>query len=301
VVDKKEKISAALDTLQMEGSDFVKVYNKIPKEVYFDLVKEATRRGMRVEGHLPMSVSAIDASNAGQRSFEHLLGIPDLCTKEKLFANNNKFNWFASAMSEKDYGLMQFDEATAAKNFQILKRNNTYICPTLVVWNSYFHPDNLFENDPHISKFPVEMQRFWAGEIGKYQKKDTAYKEISSKKYENFKNTTFLLYKYGVPLIAGTDAINPYCYPGYSLHKELSLLKECGIPDKEVLKMATINAAQFLKLEKRFGEVKVGLEASLVLLNDNPLEDINNTTKIEKVILRGKIINRTEINAMLNE
>ncbi|MEI6263546.1 MAG: amidohydrolase family protein [Sphingobacteriia bacterium] len=287
VVDSIHKIKKALDTLQMEGSDFVKVYNKIPKEVYFELMKESAKRGLSVQGHLPMSVNAIDASNAGQKSFEHLLGIPDLCTSDSLFKNKYKFNWFAAVMREDDYGTIKIDESLAKKNFSVLKNNNTYICPTLVVWNNLFHPDIPFESNSLINKFPKDMTAYWMGEIDRYRKKDAAYKQMALKKMETFKKITLLLYQSGVPLIAGTDAINPFCYPGYSLHDELVLLKDCGIPDADVLKMATCNAAEFLQL-KEYGQIKVGNIASLVLLNANPLKNIKNTKNIDKVFLNGK-------------
>ncbi len=299
VVDKVEKIKSALDTLQMEGSDFVKVYNKIPKEVYFELVKEAKNRGLKVEGHVPMSVSVIDASNAGQKSFEHLLGIPDICTSEPLFKNKYENNWFAAVMNSDDYGKLVIDEKLASKNFEVLRKNNSYICPTLVVWYNYFHPDELFENDPNVKKFSNDIAGFWNGEIVKYRNKDQSYKQMMINKYNNLKKVTNLLYKSGVPLLTGTDVINPYVYPGYSLHKELVLLKECGIPDAEILKMATLNAAEFLEISDNYGSVEKEKIASLVILEDNPLKDISNTKKIESVILNGKLINRKELDKLL--
>lgn len=294
VVDSLHKIKPALDSLQMEGSDFVKVYNKIPRNVYFELVKEAHKRGMTVEGHLPMSVTAIEASNAGQKSFEHLLGIPDLCTPDTLFRNRYKNNWFAAVMKENDYGTLKFDEKLARKNFSILTKNQTYVCPTLVVWNSYFHPDTAFEKNELLQKLPADMVEFWLGELTRYRKKDSTYKAMALKKYETFKRTTYLLYKSGVPLLAGTDAMNPFCYPGFSLPYELQLLKECGIPDAEVLKMATLNPALFFNL-KDYGQVKEGYVASLLLLDKNPLTDVRNVKELQTVFLKGKVIDKAAL------
>ncbi|MCX7874970.1 MAG: hypothetical protein N2321_02250 [Melioribacteraceae bacterium] len=227
VLDAVEKISPALDTLQMEGSDFVKVYNKIPKEVYFELMKEAKKRGLRVEGHLPMDVSAIDASNEGQRSFEHLLGIPELCTKDTLFKDKHKhkLNWFATVMKEDDYGTMTIDEKTAMENFSVLKRNNTYVCPTLVTWHNFLNPDLPYENNKVLQNLTEEITGFWKNMIDGFRKKDNDYKQMALKKYENLKKVTYLLYKSGVQILTGSDAMNPYCIPGYSLHTELEILK----------------------------------------------------------------------------
>lgn len=291
VVDSLHKIKPALDTLQIEGSDFVKVYNKIPKEVYFELIKEARQRGMSVQGHLPMSVTAIEASNAGQKSFEHMLGIPDMCTKHSLFEKKYNYNWFAAVMNEDDYGTVTINDSLASATFSVLKKNKTYVCPTLVVWYSYFHPDTLFENDTLLKKLPADVSEYWKVSLDKYRKKDSAYKQMAFKKYETLKKTTYLLYKSGVPLLTGTDAINPYCYPGYSLHREFILLKECGIPDAEILKMATVNAADFFGL-KEYGQISEGAIASVVLLNGNPLLNIANTIKINTVVLNGQLLKK---------
>lgn len=289
VVDAKEKISKALDSLQMEGSDFVKVYNKIPRDVYFELVKQAKARGLSVEGHLPMEVTAIEASNAGQRSFEHMLGIPDLTTDKRLFNNRHNNDWFVTMIQEDDYGTLQIDEKIAAENFALLKKNNTYVCPTLVVLYSYLHPDTEFEKEKVFGDMPKEIAGYWIADITNHRKKSAEYKQMAAKKYENIEKTAYLLYKNNVPLLAGTDAMNPFCYPGYSLHTELELLKEAGIPDAEVLKTATINPAKFMNLKDQ-GEIKEGYTASMLLLDGNPLEDIKNTRKIKSVILNGKVI-----------
>lgn len=289
VVDSKEKVGPALDTLQMEGSDFVKVYNKIPRDVYFELMRQAKSRNMRVEGHLPMQVTAREASDAGQRSFEHLLGIPDMCTKEQLFANKHEFNWFAALMREDDYGRLMIDPKVTKRAFKTLRKNKTYVCPTLTVLYNYLHPDTRFEDDPNLSRIPAEVAQYWSGAIASFRAKDSTYKEMALRKYQTFKKVTLLLYESGVPMIAGTDAINPFCYPGFSLHRELELLQDCGIPDADILKMATLNPAEFTGFTE-YGEVAVGKKASLVLLNKNPLEDIRNTRSIAQVIVEGTVI-----------
>jgi len=102
-----------------------------------------------------------------------------------------------------------------------------------------------------------------------------------------------------VPLLAGTDTPNPYTYPGFSLHDELELLVSAGLSPMEALQTATIRAAEFLGVESRFGSVEVGKTANLVLLDANPLEDIHNTQKIRAVILRGKFLDRAQLDELL--
>lgn len=299
VLDHEDDIIPILDTLQHEGSNFVKVYNKIPRNLYFKLAAEARKRNMSIQGHVPMEVTAIEASNAGQKSIEHLIGIPGLCTRDTLFRGDYKNNWFAAIMKSDDLATMKIDTDYARQNFAILKKNKTYVVPTLSVWHNYLYPDERFEDDGISQKFSEDVRVFWFGAIDHYRHKDSLYKATSRLKYQTCKKITTLLYQSGVNLLTGTDAINPCVYPGFALHKELYLLKECGIPDQEVLKMATWNAAIFLGLENEFGSVETGKVASLVMLNANPLENIANTSDIHAVILKGKLFNRSALDAML--
>jgi imidazolonepropionase-like amidohydrolase len=104
-----------------------------------------------------------------------------------------------------------------------------------------------------------------------------------------------------VKFIAGTDFPNPYVFPGFSLHDELSLMVKGGMPTLDALRTATINPAIFMHKEDDFGSVEVGKIASLILLNKNPLENIENTQTIETVILRGKVYNRKTLDLMLEQ
>ena len=81
--------------------------------------------------------------------------------------------------------------------------------------------------------------------------------------------------------MAGTDAIMPQVYPGFSLHDELMLLVRAGLSPMEALQAATLNPARVLGLEDILGTVEKGKLSDLVLLDGNPLADITNTTKIK--------------------
>jgi imidazolonepropionase-like amidohydrolase len=93
--------------------------------------------------------------------------------------------------------------------------------------------------------------------------------------------------------------MNPYVFPGFSLLDELVLMVKGGMSALNALRTATLNPAIFMNKEIDFGSVEVGKLASLVLLNKNPLENIENTKSIEAVILRGKVIDRTALDKML--
>jgi len=103
----------------------------------------------------------------------------------------------------------------------------------------------------------------------------------------------------GVDFLAGTDLVRPFIYPGFSLHEELQLLVSAGLSPTEALQAATLNPAKFLGIEDTLGTVDKGKLADLVVLDDNPLEDIRNTQKIRAVIVNGKYLDRTALDKLL--
>jgi len=96
-----------------------------------------------------------------------------------------------------------------------------------------------------------------------------------------------LYHDHGVTLLAGSDLPNPWVIPGVSFHQELALLAEAGISPRNILKIATRNGAEALGILGDVGTLEPGKRADLVVLSADPLVDIRNTRKIEKVMQGG--------------
>jgi imidazolonepropionase-like amidohydrolase len=102
-------------------------------------------------------------------------------------------------------------------------------------------------------------------------------------------------YDAGVTLLAGSDFANPNTIPGLSLHQELELLVKAGIPPMTVLKIATHDAASWLKILDKIGTVEPGKQADVVILNQDPLANIKNTRDIFSVIQAGRVVDRSRL------
>jgi imidazolonepropionase-like amidohydrolase len=107
------------------------------------------------------------------------------------------------------------------------------------------------------------------------------------------------MYRAGVHILAGTDTMNPQCFPGFGLHDELALLVDAGLSPLAALQAATRNAAEFMGQLDRRGTIEVGKTADLVLLDKDPLANIHNTRSIQAVVLSGKLYPRAALDAML--
>ena len=105
----------------------------------------------------------------------------------------------------------------------------------------------------------------------------------------------------GINFMAGTDAAAPNVFPGYSLHDDLAYLVVAGLTPMQALQAATAKPADFLERSETQGTVQVGKRADLVLLDANPLEDIRNTQKIRVVIVNGRLLQRSDLDAILVE
>jgi imidazolonepropionase-like amidohydrolase len=88
----------------------------------------------------------------------------------------------------------------------------------------------------------------------------------------------------GVGLLLGSDAPQVFNVPGFSVHHELRYLVDAGLTPYEALKTGTVNVGEFLRRDD-IGVIKLGAASDLLLLNGNPLEDINQSKNIAGVMI----------------
>jgi hypothetical protein len=288
----------AVDTLsrRKDGSsraDFIKTYSWIPRAAYFGIAHEAKKLGVTFAGHVPYSVSVVEASNAGQKSIEHEDDLMRACSSQDsaLRARLGDTATFSSPDQAKlireQSRILRFsyDSATCSGVIATLARNRTWVTPTLVVYQPYAHSFDSASTNSDLSKYVPALVK------GGWTRRATASAANDStvvRSFFSFERTGDLR-KAGVKLLAGTDAPQAFIYPGFSLHDELALLVRSGLTPAEALRTATYNPAEFLGALDSLGTVSKGKIADLVLLDANPLTDIRNTRRIAVVIANGRV------------
>jgi imidazolonepropionase-like amidohydrolase len=306
-----------VDQQQQRGADFIKVYSRLPRSAYFAIADEANKRGIPFEGHVPELVTAAEASKAGQRSIEHLTRVADACSKEESAIDSEMQRFEAvfrstdTAMAQKmDAGrniillnmrtVASFDEPTAQSLFALFVKNGTWQCPTLTLLRAQID-DPLAADDPRLKYLSKDMRAKW--EAGYYRhfppEPRAAMAALTKAEFDESKRIAGLMYRAGVPILAGTDAMNPECFPGFSIHDELALLVDAGLTPLAALQAATRNPAQFMGQLDRRGTIEAGKIADLVLLDADPLADIHNTRSVRAVVLNGKLYRREALDEML--
>jgi imidazolonepropionase-like amidohydrolase len=173
--------------------------------------------------------------------------------------------------------------------------------PTLVTKRTLSFIDDLARaEDPRMRFVPADQQKRWKPEndfFARYRTPD--YIAYRKRAYQREKEIVGAMYRAGVPILAGTDLIISYIYAGFRLHDELALLVESGLPPPAALQTATVNPARFLGLTD-LGTIEPGKTADLVLLDADPLTDIHNTQKIAAVVLHGRLMEKPELEKMLD-
>jgi imidazolonepropionase-like amidohydrolase len=284
-----------VDDLKRRGADFIKLQSLIPREAVFAIAEEAHKQGITFVGHVPDSVRASEASNAGQKSFEHLIGI---------FEGSSPLeNEFLKGSKNETKFLSTYDPARAAAIFSLLAKNHTWQCPTLV-WErggnlidqtDYAHDTRAkyvpaYWKDVTWKRFTVEIEH------------DFNTDDLATRKrfVEKELEVVRAMHRAGVQFLAGTDTPpGVYIFPGFSLHEELQRFVAAGFTPLEALQTATLNPAKFLGMDDRLGTIEKGKFADLVLLDANPLEDIRNTQKIAGVVVNGRYFSRVDLDQML--
>ena len=266
-VDGNTNMFEILDSLKKNGSDFFKPYSLIKENQLRDISRYCHANNMSFEGHLSEYIEPEISLSLGQKSVEHLNRLDEIWQNSK----------------------ERIDDIA-----NLMITNKTFLCPTLITYELKTKLRDTSILNPAYNKYisPTLMEEWksnWASRIKKYSK-DSDLRKLDSTFISELALVAHLN-KMGVFLLAGSDfAGMPYVYPGVGLQEELALLVKAGLTTQQALKTATINPAIFMSLEKSYGSITVGKMADMVLLEKNPLENIENTRSITSVFLKGKLV-----------
>jgi imidazolonepropionase-like amidohydrolase len=287
--------AAAVDTLKAQGVDFIKVQSVISHDAYLAAAGEAHKQGLPIVGHVPDKVRIKEVVEAGQKSIEHLMGIFEGCSTEE--------DKFIKGEGNLKLLLTTQDQQRCDALVQLLAHNQTWQVPTLAWQRGGTFLDQLdWKHQPLDKYVPAYWRDVTWRRFNDQMMPDLLHDPLPLRQDYFARNLQMVgaLHHAGVPFLAGTDtAPGIYVMPGFSLHDELANFVEAGFTPMEALQTATSNPAKFLGTEANSGSVGPGKIADLVLLRENPLEDIQNTRKIELVVAAGRLFDRAALDQLL--
>jgi cytosine/adenosine deaminase-related metal-dependent hydrolase len=289
------------------GVDLLKAYEMLSPEQFAKVAQLGKEKGLKVTGHVPLSMDVISASNAGLSSMEHLRNLELSCASnaEELLEQRRKILALGSGdtgaalrtrihQTQRATALDNYDDDKATEVLKVLAKNDTWQIPTLALNTGIVKRHfELADWSASFKYFPPTTRQQWENEIA-----DVASQEITAFKKQQSQwmfNMVGKVHEAGIEIMAGTDCPIFFLTPGRSLHQELAVLVEAGLSPLDAIKAATLNPAKYFNLQDELGSIKEKQWADLIILDKNPLEDINNTQSINAVIKQGKYFKRSEL------
>jgi imidazolonepropionase-like amidohydrolase len=265
-----QKAKKEVAAQKRKGYDFIKVYDHLDVETYSAIISAARDYNMSVKGHVPKAIGLEDVLKSGQNSIEHLTGYID-----------------------PDEAEFVIPEDMAAHYAEQTQECGVWNCPTIVVWQKIIPEERIEEMEAHPGmRYLSGRGKFFLKKSVKEMRKNITYngENYRSRMAEIGYEMVKVLHDAGAKILLGTDAGNPFVFPGWSLHEELQHLVNAGLTPFEALETGTRNPAE--SLNKR---------ADFVLVKENPLQDIANVAKIAGVMVRGAYLSEMQIAEVLKE
>jgi len=296
-----QEVESVLNDHVAKKIDFVKIHGDLNPDIYKTIIAGAKKRGLKVIGHaqhkMPLQNSLV--LNSLEHMEEFLYTARDEASVQQLATN------FLPAYRANVERLL--DKNNRKQIVEEIAASGIYLDPTLIVykmvgvWQSDEHLAAL-KNDPDLRYLPTDVKDFWLSPAtNPYQEEGFPItKSEVDKNLQVMLRLTKEFHDSGVPLLSGTDTFGTLV-PGISLHRELKLLVDAGLTPFEALQCSTVNVAAYLGETEYAGTIQPGKRADFILLDKNPLLDINNSRSVSGVFTQGRWLSRDLLVSRLSE
>ncbi|NIR48904.1 amidohydrolase family protein, partial [candidate division KSB1 bacterium] len=282
------------------GYDFIKIHGRLQAETYERLMTAAQEHNIPIIGHAPRNLSFETVLEKQGQALAHMEEIiythPAIAEKFRPYWGKKKQAQNGTDLSRE---LADVVQSLAPK----VKESGIWITPTLISFNMIWRQriDEVYEErlaTAYMQYLSPTTRQSW---------KNSGYRSDPSpittfwlkEAFELQQDMVRAFHEEGVPLMLGTDAPIPFVMPGYSAHEDLRLLVESGLTPYEALRAGTILPATFLRVADEVGTIEIGKRADLMLVNENPIENIQNTTNISGIFLNGRYLSRDTLDNKL--
>lgn len=288
-----------------QGYDFVKIYNRIPLDIFDAVALEAKRRGIPFDGHVPRAVPIEHALVSGMRNFEHVYRYRDAATREGL---PTKGEALSELLLKLHRGEMEYsdwiDPDKLAALAQATRMNDVWNVPTLIVnrgMDANRSERAALLDSPMMKYVHKENRSFWNPD-NDFRLRDKSDEQLDVRKLHtrSFKQVVAALDKADAKIMAGSDTYNPFTFEGYSLLEEVEQLAATGMGNYRSLQAATTTPGEFLKDVDTFGSIAEGMRADMILLHGNPVEDLKHLYTRSGVMVRGQWLPQERLQEMLD-
>ncbi|WP_273567302.1 amidohydrolase family protein [Maribacter halichondriae] len=297
-VKTKDEAIEKVTAYQKLGYDFLKIHPGIQREVFDQVVETANEVGIPFAGHVPVDVGIRHALESKYASIDHVDGFLEGLVPESANVKpeeNGFFGYNFTPLAD----VSKIDELVA-----LAKQNEVWIVPTQSLFERWFAPvpASVLLRQPEMKYMPTETLENWKQRKEESMAPESGFNEAQWKRFNTIRKQLIKkLQENGHGMLLGSDAPQLFNVPGFSIHHEIDGMQAAGLSNLEIIQSGTLNPAIYFDMEDVFGQVKEGLEADLILLNTNPLEDLDALQNLSGVIRQGKWLPKVSINKRLKQ
>lgn len=279
------------------GYDFMKMHPGLSLENFNKIVETAKEVEMPFAGHVSIDVGVRKSLQAKYASIDHVDGYIEGLVPESAGVNPNANGFFGISFTK------LADESLIDELVQMTIENDVWIVPTQAMMERWVGPEapETLGQEPEMKYMPPNTLNNWI----RTKKQVIEAPNYSAEEAEQFNELRRKIIKKlhdgGAKFILGSDAPQVFNVPGFSIQRELEAMTRSGFTPLEAIQSGTINPAIFFNAEGEYGVIKPGASADLILLQENPLENINNTRSQLGVMVRGKWMTKADIQKRLDE
>ena len=275
------------------GYDFIKVHMGISKPIYDAVAQAARAQPIPFAGHVAQDVGLSRVLHAGQATIDHLDGYMPALVRDDADVDGIDYGFLGAPLTP------FIDEEKFKIVAQATREAGVWNVPTLSMAEKFVGPVDVNASRPGLAYMPPRIVNGWVAAAKGFQAMATVEPSTATKFLSNRLRLVKALHDAGAGLLLGSDSPQILNVPGFAIHNELAMLVEAGLTPAEALTTGTVNPAVFFGLENTFGRVAVGFDADLILVKENPLEQLDTLRSPLGVMLRGRWIPADEIEAGL--
>ena len=279
------------------GYDFLKLHPGLTKENFAAIAKTAREVNIPFAGHVSFDVGVWRAIEAGYASIDHLDGFVESLVPGIENIPEQQVGSFGMYIAKKA------DPDKIPALMKALKEKNIWVVPTQALAERWFSPHkdaDAFAKEPEMIYMKEETLKNWVTNKKNIMANPNYNAEEIKKFIELRRKLIYECQRNGVGLLLGSDGPQVFNVPGFSVHHELKYMVDAGLTPYQALQSGTVNVAKYFNLNNT-GMIKTGYVSDLVLLEGNPLENIENTKKIAGVMLGKHWISKQEITTELKK
>jgi imidazolonepropionase-like amidohydrolase len=273
------------------GFDFLKIHPGVPRQVFDAVAAEANRLAIPFSGHVPADVGLERALSATYRSIDHLDGYFEYAVRPNAPVDLKNPGFFGANFVE------HLDPARLAKAVADTRRAAVWVVPTqglLEIFMSMATPDELARR-PGVEFMPAQLVAGWTKQRQGFMAQPGFNKQNNERFLQERRKLLRALHDARVDIILGSDAVQTFSVPGFSIFNEMHAMSLSGLKPFDIYVTGSRNVARFFNRESDVGTIAAGKVADLVLVDANPLASVANFARQTGTMLRGRWYPRAEL------